>query len=58
MSQSAYRRAVSSMDAIFAIQDGGVARHFMARSPVHMCLYDLQNALGLVEYPLYCDKFM
>ncbi len=53
--QSAYRRAVSCSDAIFATQEV-VARYFRGGSQVYMCLYDLQKAFDSVEYTVLLEK--
>ena len=49
--QSAYRKGISCSDAIFATQEV-IARYVREGSKVHMCLYDLQKAFDLVEYPV------
>ena len=51
--QSAYRKAVSSADAIFATQQF-VAIYFRCGSHVYMCLYNLQK--DSVEYPVLLEK--
>ena len=51
INQSAYRRAVSCADAIFATQEV-IARYLREGSRVYMCLYDLQKAFDSVEYPV------
>ena len=51
--QSAYRKAVSSADAIFATQQF-VAIYFRCGSHVYMCLYNLQK--DSVEYPVLFKK--
>ena len=55
VNQSAYRRAVSCADAIFATQEV-VARYLRGGSRVYMCLYDLQKAFDSVEYPVLLEK--
>ena len=55
INQSAYRRAVSCADAIFATQEV-VARYLRGGSRVYMCLYDLQKAFDSVEYPVLLEK--
>ena len=50
VNQSAYRKAVSCADAIFATQEI-IARYLRGGSRVYMCLYDLQKAFDSVEYP-------
>ena len=47
VNQSAYRRAVSCADAIFATQEV-IARYLREGSRVYMCLYDLQKAFDSV----------
>ena len=51
VNQSAYRKGVSCSDAIFATQEA-IARYVGGGSKVYMCLYDLQKAFDLVEYPV------
>ena len=51
MNQSAYRKAVSCADAIFATQEI-VVRYLRGGSRVYMCPYDRQKAFDLVEYPV------
>ena len=55
VNQSAYRKAVSCADAIFATQDI-VAKYLRGGSRVYMCLYDLQKAFDSVEYPVLLEK--
>ena len=55
VNQSAYRKAVSCSDAVFAKQ-GIIARYLRGRGPVHMCLYDLQKDFDSVEYPVLLKK--
>ena len=55
VNQSAYRRAVSCADSIFATQEV-IARYLRERSRVYMYLYDLQKAFDSVEYPVLLQK--
>ena len=55
INQSAYRKAVSCADAIFATQEV-VAKYLRGGSRVYMCLYDLQKAFNSVEYPVLLEK--
>ena len=55
VNQSAYRKAVSCLDAIFATHEV-VAKHLRGGSCVYMCLYDLQKALDSVEYLVLLEK--
>ena len=55
VNQSAYRRAVSCVDAIFATQEV-IARYLREGSRVYMCPYDLQKAFHSVEYPVLLQK--
>ena len=55
MNQSAYRKAVSCADAIFATQEI-VARYLRGGSRVYMCLHDLQKAFDSVEYPVLLEE--
>ena len=55
VNQSAYRKAVSCADAIFATQEI-IARYLRGGSRVYMCLYDLQKAFDSVEYPVLLEK--
>ena len=55
INQSAYRRAVSCEDAVFATQEI-VAKYLREGSRVYMCLYDLQKAFDSVEYPVLLEK--
>ena len=55
VNQSAYRKAVSCSDAIFAKQEI-IARYLRGRGPVYMCLYDLQKNFDSVEYPVLLEK--
>ena len=55
VNQSAYRRAVSCADAIFATQEM-IARYLGGGSCVYMSLYDLQKAFDSVEYPVLLQK--
>ena len=55
VNQSAYRRAVSCADTIFATQEV-VARYLRGGSCVYMCLYDLQKAFDSVEYPVILER--
>ena len=55
VNQSAYRRAVSCADAIFATQEM-IARYLGGGSRVYMCLYDLEKAFDSVEYPVLLQK--
>ena len=55
VNQSAYRRAVSCADAIFATQEV-IAKYLRGGSRVYMCLYDLQKAFDSVEYPVLLEK--
>ena len=55
VNQSAYRKAVSCADAIFATQEIK-ARYLRGGSHVYMCLYDLQKAFDSVEYPVLLQK--
>ena len=53
--QSAYRRSISCMDAIFATQQV-IAKYLRDGSHVYMCLYDLQKAFDSFEYPVLLEK--
>jgi len=55
VNQSAYRRAVSCADAIFATQEV-IAKYLRGGSQVYMCLYDLQKAFDSVEYPVLLER--
>ena len=55
INQSAYRKAVSFDDAIFATQEV-VAQYLRGGSCVYMCLYVLQKAFDSVEYPVLLEK--
>ena len=55
VNQSAYRKAVSCADAIFATQEI-IARYLRGGSHVYMCLYDLQKAFDSVEYLVLLQK--
>ena len=55
INQSAYRRAVSCEDAVFATQEI-VAKYLREGSRVYMCLYDLQRAFDSVEYLVLLEK--
>ena len=55
VNQSAYRKAVSCADAIFATQEI-IARYLRGGSRVYMRLYDLQKAFDSVEYPVLLQK--
>ena len=55
VNQSAYRKAVSCSDAIFATQEV-VAKYLRGGSRVYMCLYELQKAFDSVEYPVLLEK--
>ena len=55
VNQSAYRRAVSCADAIFAMQEV-IAKYLRGGSWVYMCLYDLQKAFDSVEYPVLLER--
>ena len=55
VNQSAYRKAVSCANAIFATQEI-IARYLRGGSRVYMCLYDLQKAFDSVEYPVLLEK--
>ena len=51
VNQSAYKKKVSCADAVFATQEV-IARYLQGGSRVYMCLYDLQKAFDLIEYPI------
>ena len=51
--QSAHRKGISCLDAIFATQEV-IAKY--VRNKVHMCLYDLQKAFDSVEYPVLLER--
>ena len=55
VNQSAYRKAVSCADAIFATQEI-IARYLRDGSRVYMSLHDLQKAFDSVEYPVLLQK--
>ena len=53
--QSAYRKRMSCADFIFAAQEV-VGRYLRSGSQVFVCLYDLQKAFDLVEYPVMLQR--
>ena len=54
INQSAYRKNVSCIDALFATQV--IAKYMRGGSRIHMCLYDLQKAFDSVEYSVLLDR--
>ena len=55
VNQSAYMKKLSCADAIFATQEV-IARYLKGGSRVYMCLYDLQKAFDLIEYPVLLKR--
>ena len=53
--QSAYRKHVSCMDAIFATQEV-INRYLMEGGKMYMCLYDLEKAFDSVEFPVLLKR--
>ena len=55
INQTVYQRRVSCADAIFATQEA-IARNVRGGSGIHMCLYDLEKAFVLIEYPVLFNR--
>ena len=53
--QSAYRKHVSCVDAIFATQEV-INRYLLEGGKIYMCLYDLEKAFDSVEFSVLLKR--